>query len=277
MAVPTLTPSLWALRDSFNRAFPNRDKASDGWIGDYAHSTGKSGHNPDDWHIPAGGSAEYQDADSTPDVRAIDVDGDLRKPGVTMLAVIRSILGDPNALKRLRYIIYNRVIWSRTTGWQPHAYTGSNPHDKHAHFSGDPADDDNGRAWPAVLKFLVEDDMTPAESATLAAIARDVAQIKEDAAAAKKNADAASLRSQGTNLLTDVTTSWSGKNPTDVEENVLRAALEQIHAAVLAVGAPAPVDPAALQAAVQAVMLTPAFIQALAEAYAVENARRLAD
>jgi hypothetical protein len=37
--------------------------------------------------------------------------------------------------KRLRYVIYNRRIWSRSSGWVQKAYTGSNPHDKHAHFS----------------------------------------------------------------------------------------------------------------------------------------------
>jgi hypothetical protein len=35
------------LRDQLNDRFPKRDKRSDGWIGDYAHSTRASLHNPD--------------------------------------------------------------------------------------------------------------------------------------------------------------------------------------------------------------------------------------
>jgi hypothetical protein len=37
--------------------------------------------------------------------------------------------------KRLRYLIYERRIWSASNGWRQETYEGSNPHDKHAHFS----------------------------------------------------------------------------------------------------------------------------------------------
>lgn len=154
MATPVLTKALTALRAGFNTAFPDRDKTSDGWIGDAAHQLHVSGHNPDD---TVGSLAEYSDADTIPEVRAIDVDADLRHPGVTMYDVIRRILATPEDLARLRYIIFCPpsgplganvpTIWSRNSGWRPVAYTGASPHNEHAHFSGDPNTDDDDRPW----------------------------------------------------------------------------------------------------------------------------------
>jgi hypothetical protein len=36
------------LRDQIDRRWPNRDKRSDGWIGDSDHAARKSDHNPID-------------------------------------------------------------------------------------------------------------------------------------------------------------------------------------------------------------------------------------
>jgi hypothetical protein len=149
-----LTTSLTRLRADFNTLAPNRDKESDGWIGDTAHAGRTSGHNPDET-----GGGEYEDADTKDEVRAIDVDKDLRVSGLTMLTCIKKILATPADRNRLKYIIFNRVIWSASDGWRPRAYTGSNPHDKHAHFSGDPADDENAQPWS--ILSLREDEMTP--------------------------------------------------------------------------------------------------------------------
>lgn len=41
-----LANSLTRLRDQVNAAFPNRNKASDGWIGDASHAASASDHNP---------------------------------------------------------------------------------------------------------------------------------------------------------------------------------------------------------------------------------------
>lgn len=143
-AGPILTPALVALRDGFNIAFPLRDKTSDGWIGDAAHQATVSGHNPDD---TAGVRAEYSDADTIAEVRAIDVDADLRVASWPMQAVIDRILVTPRDLRRLRYIIYNRTVWSADLGWIARSYNGLDPHVSHAHFSGNPMYDNDASAW----------------------------------------------------------------------------------------------------------------------------------
>jgi hypothetical protein len=144
---------LTQLRTDFNNAFPLRSHTSDGWIGDAAHQAETSGHNPDD---TIGVKAEYSDADSVPEVRAIDVDSDLNS-SMTMFQVVKQILDNPNNTKRLKYIIYNRVIWSRNTNWEPHEYTGSSPHVEHIHASADPLFDEDDAPW------LIGDTMTADE------------------------------------------------------------------------------------------------------------------
>ncbi|MBL7258426.1 hypothetical protein [Paractinoplanes lichenicola] len=132
MASWILVPCLVRLRSEFNAIAPNRDKSSDGSVGDTAHSAGSSDHNPDET-----GNVPIRDADRTNEVHAIDVDVDLRTPGLTMEKVVQFLLTRcrSGAETRLRYIIYNRRIWSAGTGWRQEAYSGANPHDHHAHFS----------------------------------------------------------------------------------------------------------------------------------------------
>lgn len=108
--------------DAVNRRWPRRDKTSDGTIGDAAHATRNSDHNP--W-IKVGGVGVVRADD-------IDVDGidaawyaeKLRQMGAA---------GDPR-LAGGGYVIYNRRITSPDfRSWKK--YTGSNPHDKHVHTS----------------------------------------------------------------------------------------------------------------------------------------------
>jgi hypothetical protein len=131
-----LTRGQTTVRNEFNAVFPGRDKASDGSKGDPAHAASVSGHNPD-----RTGRAEYKDGDSLDEVRAIDVDRDLVPGSGTdwMELVVQYLVRKARAGGYIpfRYIIYKRRIWSRTDGWQTRTYTGSNAHDKHAHFSGD--------------------------------------------------------------------------------------------------------------------------------------------
>jgi hypothetical protein len=156
MASWILVPCLVTLRSEFNALAPSRDKASDGSIGDTAHSQSSSDHNPDET-----GSTPYEDADSTNEVHAIDVDKDLRRSGWNMqkaveIIVIRHREGRDD---RLQNVIYNRRIWSRQWGWTARVYTGANTHTQHAHFSAryTTTQENNTGAWG--LLEAEDDDM----------------------------------------------------------------------------------------------------------------------
>ena len=106
-----LAAALVSLRAQINERWPDRDKGSDGWIGDASHSARKSDHNPD---YSSGGI-----------VRALDVD----KDGINVDALVSAAIND----SRTAYVIWNGRIWIRGYGWQK--YTGSNMHTKHVHIS----------------------------------------------------------------------------------------------------------------------------------------------
>lgn len=118
-----LAPALVQLRDEVNREFPNRDKTSDGWIGDASHQARPSDHNPC-WTCRGRnrGIVRALDIDITPDGKPNE---DLRK------WVLRATIGDP----RVWYVISNDIIYSRTYNFTPKRYTGSNPHTGHVHVS----------------------------------------------------------------------------------------------------------------------------------------------
>lgn len=131
-----LTRGLTTVRTEFNVTFPGRDKTTDGWIAGGGHTVSNTGHVGD-----RSGDAEYKDGDSKDEVRAIDVDRDL-VPGSSidwMELVVQYLVKKARSGGYIpfRYIIYKGRIWSRSTGWATRTYTGSNKHDKHAHFSGD--------------------------------------------------------------------------------------------------------------------------------------------
>jgi hypothetical protein len=116
--------SLLLLRDEVNRSAPNRNKVSDGTIGDADHATRTSDHNP-----------YIKDGNGVGVVRALDVTHD---PGrgfdASKLAEHVRKMG-ANGDNRPRYVIWNHRIASATSGWAWRAYEGSNPHTKHAHVS----------------------------------------------------------------------------------------------------------------------------------------------
>jgi len=120
---PRLSRSAIQLREQIDDAFPDRDRTSDGWIGDTRHAARKSDHNPDaqGW------------------VRAVDVDRDLngkgRKPDVMPDLVDQVRLLAKSGDKRISYIIFDGKIASAKQAWAWRAYDGINKHTHHAHIS----------------------------------------------------------------------------------------------------------------------------------------------
>lgn len=115
--------ALQTLLSQVNTLYPNRSKASDGWLGDAAHATRLSDHNP----LP-NGVVCAQDFTHDPD----DLD-------CNWLAEQLVKNGDP----RIKYIIWNKRIWQNGT-WK--SYSGLNDHTKHLHLSVG-GDYDNASKW----------------------------------------------------------------------------------------------------------------------------------
>jgi len=129
---PKLCKAGQQLREQFDDTYPDRDRRSDGWIGDLRHSARPSDHNPDQ---------------STGIVRAIDVDRDVHKsskPDLMPDIADQLRLAAKKGEKRISYIIFNGRIASSRMGWRWRPYKGSNPHDHHCHVSFTKTGDEDG-------------------------------------------------------------------------------------------------------------------------------------
>lgn len=125
-----------ALIDEVNKRWPGRSRVSDGTIGDAAHASRTSDHNP--WIVVAGQGV----------VRARDITAN--GINVAWLAEHLRALGaaGDNRLGGGGYLIFNRRI--TTTDWRGwKTYTGTNPHVSHLHvsFSRNTAGFDSPRPW----------------------------------------------------------------------------------------------------------------------------------
>ena len=121
-AAPWLCKAGQQLRQQVDDSYPERDRASDGWIGNLAHSLNPSDHNPDAKGI----------------VRAIDIDRDLSgkaKPDLMPYLADQIRLCAKRGDKRISYVIFAGRIASSRMGWRWRKYRGLNPHDKHCHIS----------------------------------------------------------------------------------------------------------------------------------------------
>ncbi|MGE0359012.1 MAG: peptidoglycan-binding protein [Burkholderiales bacterium] len=115
--------SLETLRAQLDDIAPNRSRASDGAIGDAAHATRDSDHNP--WYVLAG----------QPLVTARDFTHD--PAGGLDCARLADVLTFTRD-SRVKYVIWARRIMSGPAGPQPwrwRAYSGANPHTHHLHVS----------------------------------------------------------------------------------------------------------------------------------------------
>jgi len=127
---PSLSKAATQRREQFDACFSDRDRTSDGWIGDSRHSARKSDHNPDGqgW------------------VRAIDVDRDLSgkaKPDL-MPDVADQLRILAKSDKRISYIIFAGKIASAKSLWRWKTYTGINKHIHHCHISFSSKGDEDG-------------------------------------------------------------------------------------------------------------------------------------
>lgn len=135
------------LAQEINTRWPNRDKASDGTIGDAAHQSRTSDHNP--W---------VKDRNGVGVVRARDIDEDLdgnrADSGQDIKPVFDHLLklakaGDPR-LNGGGYIISEGRIYSERQNWASRPYSGmANPHNKHLHvsFSLNASGYDSDKPW----------------------------------------------------------------------------------------------------------------------------------
>lgn len=124
---PTPAPACRkALADATLR-WPNRNKASDGIMGDAAHATRKSDHNLGN---------------------AFDLTHDPRN-GVDCAALTQSVTED----SRVTYVIFAGMIFKRykpELGWRK--YAGPNAHFKHMHVSIKPESRNDLSPWPWSLE-----------------------------------------------------------------------------------------------------------------------------
>jgi hypothetical protein len=115
--------SLEKLRSQVNAEWPQRDKSSDGTIGDEKHASRSSDHNP--W-VKDGKTGVVTGMDITNDPDSGPVSNDI--------AEALKASEDP----RIKYIISNARICSGDAGpspWVWRKYSGSNAHRHHVHIS----------------------------------------------------------------------------------------------------------------------------------------------
>ena len=138
-----LAKSLEVLRTEVNAMAPKRSKASDGTVGDPAHASRPSRHNPNGAGV----------------VCAIDLTHD-PKNGCDIHALARELVKRPHP--NLEYVISNGEVAKKKTGFKWEPYTGDNKHNKHAHFAvGTGKDAEPGQPYDDTTSWGVgeEDDM----------------------------------------------------------------------------------------------------------------------
>lgn len=214
-----LNRALTNLRNEVDARWPDRDRTSDGTIGDTAHQNTSSDHNAD--------------PDGSVDAWDMDVDG----------VDVRHVIEQFEKHGAARYWIHNRQIASRSNDWRREYYGGSNPHDKHVHFNTREGYEDSTKPWGVTE----EDDMFTDEDRSK--LTNVYAAVFNGGSSCGHKVAPANGRPAGNSLV-----------------NKLDAVIET--PAVQ----PAPVDPAAVKAA----LMDPEVLAAIAAAVNADAASRLA-
>lgn len=132
-------------RNEINIVWPNRSKASDGWIGDAAHQA-------------EGWPASKHEPNPRGFVHAIDVTW----PGIDVARVIAVFQTLPHA-----YLwIFNGQIALKRDGWVRRHYTGTSQHKEHIHLEDDSTVDaeHDSRPWGLTTTLVVQPLPGPAPS-----------------------------------------------------------------------------------------------------------------
>lgn len=143
-----LNKALTNFRNAVNMAYPRRDRASDGTIGDPDHAARSSDHNPD----PDGS------------VDAWDMDVEVNGKGKPYTADVEELKRVFQAHESSSYWIHNDQIARRADGWRRRPYgefnddPGRNKHTQHVHWNTRSSHENSTKPWP-----IQEDDMTPEE------------------------------------------------------------------------------------------------------------------
>lgn len=124
MVAPYIDPALDVLRNQIKAQHPG---VVIYWIGDPAHATRKSDHNPE--------------ADGSVDAIDIMVGPHFSKAQAQTLVNVLVRVRD----WRLSYIIWNGHIWNPTQGWR--VYTGTDKHTDHIHISRNDSQEHNKERW----------------------------------------------------------------------------------------------------------------------------------
>jgi hypothetical protein len=172
MATWRVAKSLDVLLDQWNTAHPDRSKASDGSIGDAAHQTRDSDHNP--WVGPA--------SDGKMIVTARDFTHD-PEHGADADQLCADLVASRDP--RIKYLIrnrrmcrsYSKVVDGRTYApWEWSPYYGDSPHTKHAHLSvqSTQALYDSTRPWALGTP---KEEISMADAAS---IERAIADLRKD-------------------------------------------------------------------------------------------------
>ena len=138
---PKLCAAGVTLREQVNHAYPDRDKASDGWVADKRH-------------ISAGNSDHIPDANGW--VRALDLDKDLHgKPKPDEMPYFANQLRELAKSKqdggRISYLIFAGKIASSKKNWAWRNYSGFSQHLHHLHISFTPKGDTDGKKFTIPL------------------------------------------------------------------------------------------------------------------------------